>query len=357
MENVYKFEASTSELQRSKLFMQLKSVLFVADEPNANGVRVSEAFIDDIVEHKQDYVGIPLCVDTELLTRGFYKVLEHNLDKRTHEWNNEQIGTFQDFEKVTLADGRIALVGYARMPKRHLKIAMAISELFVNDALKLSFEITCGDIVELEDGTQLIDVSPLNRLEAMSIVSNPACHEAVVEKFVAEKIVDKEVDVAMDEHIETPATETPVDAAQEAAETPAEEQEQAAVCDPATEESKEEACDDQPPVDEKEEEQHEQAEENNEPVEAPAQDAAMHVDADIQSLIARLEQVEASVNKMVETTEKLAASLVTPETKIEAAIKESTVGEEENPFVGYKLGDKQYSLLQRREPNKQYSLL
>lgn len=32
---------------------------------NRNNMRVTEAFIDDIVAHKEQYIGMPLCADVD----------------------------------------------------------------------------------------------------------------------------------------------------------------------------------------------------------------------------------------------------------------------------------------------------
>lgn len=64
MQNVKKtFVASASELQSSDLYMTAKMIMFTVPSANLNGVRCTEAFLDEIVEHEDKYVGLPLCAD------------------------------------------------------------------------------------------------------------------------------------------------------------------------------------------------------------------------------------------------------------------------------------------------------
>lgn len=174
-----------SEIQQSDLYLTVKARLFETPGANLNGVRVTYAFLSEIVDHEEKYVGLPLYADVKALANGNYKHLGHLYDARTGEFHSAQIGSFVQFELEETADGA-ALIGYARIMKRNKAVCRAISELFADGALKFSFEISCGSYRELEDGTIEIDISDDNYLEGMAVVSFPACESAVALDLVAE---------------------------------------------------------------------------------------------------------------------------------------------------------------------------
>ena len=184
------FASTISEIQQSDVFMTVKARICEAPEANLNGARVTEAFIDEIVGNDARYVGLPLYADVKALTSGNYNRLGHLYDVRTGEFHSTQIGSFYQFEKQTWENG-CALIGYARIPKRNKKLSKAISELFTDNALKFSFELSVGEYTELDDNTILIDASENNYLEGTAIVTYPACEDAVALELVAQKNTDE----------------------------------------------------------------------------------------------------------------------------------------------------------------------
>lgn len=183
------FASAISTIQQSDMFMTVKARMFETPKANLNGVRVTPAFLDEIVENSERYVGLPLYADIRALKNGNYNRLGHLYDARTGEFHSTQIGSFYLFEKEDF-DGGSYLIGYARLPKRDKKLSKAIAELFADESLKFSFEICAGECEELEDGTTLIDASENNYLEGTAIVTNPACEEAVALEFVAQHEAD-----------------------------------------------------------------------------------------------------------------------------------------------------------------------
>lgn len=184
------FASTISEIQQSDVFMTVKARICEAPEANLNGARVTEAFIDEIVGNETRYVGLPLYADVKALTNGNYNRLGHLYDVKTGEFHSTQIGSFYKFDKQTTQNG-CALVGYARIPKRNKKLSKAISELFADNALKFSFELSVGEYEELDDETILIDASENNYLEGTAIVTYPACEDAVALELVAQKNTDE----------------------------------------------------------------------------------------------------------------------------------------------------------------------
>lgn len=200
MQNVTKtFVASASELQSSDLYMTVKTTMFTVPSANLNGVRCTAEFLDEIVEHQDKYVALPLCADVVNLVKGKYEKLGHCYNARTGTFSSSIIGSFYKFEKEEMENGETALVGYARIMKRNKNVCKAIGELFAEGALKVSFEISCGSYEELDDGTILIGRSDKNFLEGMCVVSFPACPDAIAHELVAEiNSIGKEADEMTD---------------------------------------------------------------------------------------------------------------------------------------------------------------
>ena len=174
--------AVISELQSSDIYLTLKARLFDL-RANLNGVRVTEAFLDEIVENEAKYVCHPLYADIRGLIAS--KTIGHMYNKRTGEFYSTQIGAFYHFEKEVDGDNA-HLVGYARVPKRNKALCKALSDLFTDNALKFSFEVNCSVYEEDEDGTMVIDANPGNYWEGECVVTFPACETAVAQELIAE---------------------------------------------------------------------------------------------------------------------------------------------------------------------------
>ena len=180
------FASVISEMKQSDMFMSVKMRILETPKANLNGVRVTEAFIDEIIADEERYVGLPLYADIKSLLNGKYGNLGHMYNAKTGEFYSTQIGSFYQFEKETFKGGAY-LVGYARIPKRNKKLSEAIATLFADGALKFSFEIACSDYSEDEEGIFIIDASENNYLEGTAIVTFPACEDAVALEFVAQR--------------------------------------------------------------------------------------------------------------------------------------------------------------------------
>ena len=180
------FASVISEMKQSDMFMSVKMRILETPKANLNGVRVTEAFIDEIIADEERYVGLPLYADVKSLLSGKYGNLGHMYNSKTGEFYSTQIGSFYQFEKETFKGGAY-LVGYARIPKRNQKLSKAIAELFADGSLKFSFEIACADYSEDEEGVLIIDASENNYLEGTAIVTFPACEDAVALEFVAQR--------------------------------------------------------------------------------------------------------------------------------------------------------------------------
>lgn len=172
-----------SELKSNRRYMTVSMRMFSTRE-NLNHVAVTEAFIDNIVANKNEYVCMPLCADVPKMKEKDYRGLTHLYDPKTGTFLADVIGGFYDFEKVSDEFG-ISLIGHARVNKRIAAVCAAIEELYANNALNFSFEISAGDL-RVEDGVTIVDASDNNELTAMAVVSVPAYPESKALDLVAE---------------------------------------------------------------------------------------------------------------------------------------------------------------------------
>lgn len=161
----------------------------LSDRRNLNSMRVTSAFIEQVVANRQRYIGTPLLVDKLRLESGQYSRLTHLQDERTGAFCSQQIGSFIAFETLTEEDGETVLVGTARVEKRFERACTAIQQLYDLDELRVSFEITASVYQQLEDEL-IIDAADGNNLIGMCIVSIPAYEDAKALALVASMTAD-----------------------------------------------------------------------------------------------------------------------------------------------------------------------
>lgn len=161
----------------------------LSDRRNLNSMRVTAAFIEQVVANRQRYIGTPLMVDKLRLESGQYSRLTHMQDERTGAFCSQQIGSFIAFETLTEENGETVLVGTARVEKRFERACAAIQQLYDLDKLRVSFEITASVYQQLEDEL-IIDAAEGNNLIGMCIVSIPAYEDAKALALVASMTTD-----------------------------------------------------------------------------------------------------------------------------------------------------------------------
>lgn len=164
-------------------------VKMLSDRRNLNSMRVTAAFIEQVVANRQRYIGTPLMVDKLRLESGQYSRLTHMQDERTGAFCSQQIGSFIAFETLTEENGETVLVGTARVEKRFERACAAIQQLYDLDKLRVSFEITASVYQQLEDEL-IIDAAEGNNLIGMCIVSIPAYEDAKALALVASMTTD-----------------------------------------------------------------------------------------------------------------------------------------------------------------------
>lgn len=174
---------SISELKSNRKYLSVSMRMF-STRANLNKCAVTEAFIDEIIANKDDYVCMGLFADVPKLKKKDYRGLTHMYDRRTDTFYADQIGSFYDFEKVEDEYGT-SLIGYARVAKRSKLVCEAIEELYDNGQLNFSFEISAG-AVDVIDGITVVDANEENELTGMAIVSVPAYPESKALGLVAE---------------------------------------------------------------------------------------------------------------------------------------------------------------------------
>lgn len=352
--------AAISEIQSSDIYLTVKARLFDL-KPNKNHMRVTEAFIDEIVGNEDKYIGIPLCADVRGLID--HRKIGHMYDAATGKYYSSFIGSFYHFEKEE-ADGEKYLVGYARIMKRHADICAAVNELYRQGKLLFSFEISCRNYRE-EEGLIVIDADEQNFLEGAAIVSDPACPEAAALQLVAECLKgDEPMDVKENLTAEKPE-EIQAEAEKEQEEVTAEVKPETetteataetalALEDPSDKEQKPEdpeareepkeaanaACEEKQAEDKKEEDPEEEPKEENKPWEKTAEVVA--------KLEAAVEALQAEVTKL--RAEAAESAKLTAEAH--------TDNGEVNPFTAEINANSGYTLLESVKPEfGKYSLL
>lgn len=180
---------AVSEMKSNRKYLSVSMRMF-STRPNLNRCAVTEAFIDEIIANKSDYICMGLYADVPKLKKKDYRGLTHLYDQKTGTFMADEIGGFYDFEKVADEFG-VSLIGYARVNKRSKLVCEAIEELYNMNALNFSFEISAG-VVDVVDGITIVDANEQNELTGMAVVSVPAYPESTALELVAElKDIDR----------------------------------------------------------------------------------------------------------------------------------------------------------------------
>lgn len=176
-------DISMEDPQSNEIYFSV-TMRMLTTEVNLNGVRLTDGFINDIAEHAEKYVCMPLCADVERLSRGLDVGLTHMYDEQGLQFKAPQIGSFFEVHRVEDEHG-LSLVGTARINKRNADVTDKIIQMYNAGRLKFSFEIWASEIYE-EDGITVVDAAPGNQLTAMAIVTTPALPAAVAIGLAAE---------------------------------------------------------------------------------------------------------------------------------------------------------------------------
>lgn len=184
------------EQQSDNPYLTAEFRMFTTNK-NRNYGRVTEAFIDEIIENAEKYVCLPLFADMEKIRCGDLNTLGHNYDPCTGTFDTEEIGSFCNFEK-RMDEYGANLIGVARIPKRNSAACDAILTLWSQGRLCVSFEIMAPNVSYDPDGTYIIDRGEGNQLIGMTVVSIPAYEEAVALALVAEQVKQQQLNGVTD---------------------------------------------------------------------------------------------------------------------------------------------------------------
>lgn len=191
--------------EKSNDIFMFVTMRLLSTRVNRNGDAVTAEFIDEVVEHPETYLGLPVYVDTAKLLAGD-KTMGHNYNRMTGKFSTTQVGSLSNFEKVEDEYG-VSLIAEARFPKREAAICEKILELYENQDLNFSFEISyVPNAVVKDNGVLYIQANEHNMLTGLAIVSVPAYEEAVALSLVAEdeSVAQTNVpDAAKQEGVET----------------------------------------------------------------------------------------------------------------------------------------------------------
>lgn len=165
-------------------------LVILNDKVNRNNVVCTKEFIEQVINHRDQYVHLPLFCDVDALRHHGY--LSHNLDSRNGEFKTSQIGSFESFSTVEI-DGVLYLVGTAKVSKRNRFIVDALERLAKDKKLKFSYEIETTSVVE-DDGISYITGDPGNHLIGVTVVTEPAVPEARALMVAENENLEKEDD-------------------------------------------------------------------------------------------------------------------------------------------------------------------
>lgn len=160
-------------------------MVYLTTETNLNKVQYSEAFIDYVIEHKDEYVCIPLVVDIDTLLDRDFDHLTHLL--KNNRFGTTSIGSFYDFYKVKNGDVT-ELRATIRIPKRNEEVCGLLAELHSSDeGLKFSYEMNVYKYTVDEEGVIHVDAGDADPIGSC-VVSIPAVPVAKCQTLVAELI-------------------------------------------------------------------------------------------------------------------------------------------------------------------------
>lgn len=175
------------EQQEENVVFLAIDVCICSSAINGNNEGVTSAFMQDIVNRSDEFVGLPLYADVDRLLAKEYDNLTHLYNKFTRKFDTTQIGGLTNFRMVN-EDGVEYLQATARVPKRESEICERLTEMYEMGKLCFSFEV----VYRVEDthlganGANIIDVGPNNAILGLAVVSRPAYQTSVALDLVAE---------------------------------------------------------------------------------------------------------------------------------------------------------------------------
>ena len=78
--------------EKSNDIFMFVTMRLLSTRVNRNGDAVTPEFIDEVVEHPETYLGLPVYVDTAKLLAGD-KTMGHNYNRRTGKFSTIQVGS------------------------------------------------------------------------------------------------------------------------------------------------------------------------------------------------------------------------------------------------------------------------
>ena len=161
-----------NEQKSNDIYMTLK-LCVLTSETNLNKAKFTESFIEEVVENKDFYTGIPLVANRKMLEDKKFDNLTHEFDTDTGELNTDIIGSFTNFYSVK-EDDITKLMADVRIFKRFPNVCNSITELFQQGELSFSCECLIYEYASIEeDGTRVIDRNG-GKLFASAVVTEPA---------------------------------------------------------------------------------------------------------------------------------------------------------------------------------------
>jgi hypothetical protein len=197
-------KAQAEKLQINPKFIVLNSesndiyieltMCILTNQANLNKLQFTDDYINGVVENKDKFIGIPLQVNRTKLENGFYKTLDHELDKKTKLLKTDSIGSFVDFwSDIDEEDGSLLLMGLVRIHKRYPHVCDAVVELYESGDLEFSCEMLAYGYASTDDETGVRSVNyefegQVNSLFGSAIVTHAAEKKSKATLLVAEAL-------------------------------------------------------------------------------------------------------------------------------------------------------------------------
>lgn len=177
--------------QSSNDVFMLINMCILTNDVNLNNAKFTDDFINGVVENKETYIGIPLCVNKFKLEGGMYNSLSHEFDQKSGQLKTQVIGAFSDYWTETDEDNTLKLMGSVKVYKRYPKVCEAMIELYEGNELEMSCEVLVNGYENIDGNVRSIGYEydgNVNYLIGSAIVANPAEVRSKATLLIAEAL-------------------------------------------------------------------------------------------------------------------------------------------------------------------------
>lgn len=177
--------------QNSNDIYMLLNMCILTNQVNLNNAKFTDDFINGVVENKDTFIGIPLCVNKFKLEGGMYNSLSHEFDQKTGQLKTQVIGAYSDYWTESDEDGTLKLMGSVKVYKRYPKVCEAMIELYEANELEMSCEVLVNGYSSIDGSVRSIGYEydgNVNFLIGSAIVADPAEVRSKATLLIAEAL-------------------------------------------------------------------------------------------------------------------------------------------------------------------------